>query len=128
MDYKLSRDIRYIAFKVKLNKATPKAKMALRQCITSYFQDGIFHFKCQNLLHVSIYIIYFYMIKNYKKFCKIWYKSYVLRPYSQRFKGAPFALSCFYAPPVKLTGTVEKGLNIFQELRFDPFILKKINV
>jgi hypothetical protein len=38
------------------------------------------------------------------------YKSYVLCPYSQRFKGTPFALSCFYAPPVKLTGTVEKGL------------------
>jgi hypothetical protein len=44
------------------------------------------------------------------------YKSYVLCPSSQRFKGAPLALSCFYAPLVKLTGTVEKGLRFLKKI------------
>ena len=73
MEYKLFKIIKDIALQTKIKILISEVKIALRQftCITSYFDGGNFHFKCRYKLYASIYIIDFYIIKEYTKFYKI---------------------------------------------------------
>jgi hypothetical protein len=93
MEFKLLKNIKDIALQRK-KRYWYMYKIALRQYLTSYFDGGIFDFKCRYKSYLCFYLRNSFL-SNYKytKFCKIWYITH--KPYAHNFEDSAALLLRF---------------------------------